>query len=196
MKKIDYSKVYSSRGIWELWHDKTWDDFVEPFYKNAVKKFVKDEIKRNVLLYGSNGAGKSMLMNLAMKDLMHKGYDVRVIDFRHLVKEYTKSWRNEGKLPVLMMADYLAIDDLGKEFSSSGVSKELAVTTIDYVLRYRFQRKKSTWLTFNMMLGEIETAYNVDIASLLKRSSVALAFDEEDFGDRMFKKITKKGTKG
>lgn len=195
MMMINYKEAYINRGIWELWHDLTWEDYIYPFYRNAVKKFVTDEVTDNILLYGDNGLGKSMLMNLAMKDLLHKGYEVYVIDFRHLIKEYTKSWRDEGKLGKLMMVDYLAIDDLGKEFSSGGISKELAITAIDYVLRYRFQRKKSTWMTFNMRLSELEEIYNKHVASLLKRSSIALAFEGADFGDRLFKKVTKKGGK-
>lgn len=193
MRTTNYKEAYLKRGIWELWHDKNWDDYIYPFYRDKVKKFVYDEVQENILLYGDNGMGKSMLMNLAMKDLLHKEYEVYVIDFRHLVKEYTKSWRDEGKLGKIMMSDYLAIDDLGKEFSSGDVSKELAITALDYVLRYRFQRKKSTWMTFNMKLSEIEETYNGHISSLLKRSSIALAFEGEDYGDKLFKKITKKG---
>ena len=196
MTNFDYTGVYLSRGIWELWHNKTWDDYIHKFYKDTVQKFVADEETKNILLYGDNGMGKSMLMNLAMKDLLHKGKEVYVIDFRHLVKEYVKSWRNEGKLAELMLHDYLAIDDLGKEFQSgSGISKELAVTTLDYVLRYRFQRNKSTWMTFNLKLSEIGTSYNEHIASLIKRSSIALAFEGDDYGDKLFKKIVKQERK-
>lgn len=188
----NYKPMYLARGIWELWHEKTWDDYIDPFYKNQIIKCVEDDVTENVLLYGDNGLGKSMLMNLAMKDFIAKGKEVYVIDFRNLVKEYTRSWRDEGKLGRIMMSDYLAIDDLGKEFSAGDVSKELATTALDYVLRYRFQRKLSTWLTFNMKLNEISDCYTPHIASLLKRSSIAIAFEGEDFGDKLFKKITKK----
>ena len=73
MTNFDYTGVYLSRGIWELWHNKTWDDYIHKFYKDTVQKFVADEETKNILLYGDNGMGKSMLMNLAMKDLLHKG---------------------------------------------------------------------------------------------------------------------------
>ena len=192
MMMTNYKPMYLSRGIWELWHEKTWDDYIHPFYKNEVIKLVEENTTSNVLLYGDNGLGKSMLMNLAMKDFIHKGKEVYVIDFRNLVKEYTKSWRDEGKLGKIMMAEYLAIDDLCKEFSAGDVSKELATTALDYVLRYRFQRKLSTWMTFNMKLNEIAECYNAHISSLLKRSSVAIAFEGEDYGDKLFKKISKK----
>ena len=189
----NYNSAYIERGIWELWHDKDWSDFEDKFYRDQVQKFVLDKTKENILLYGENGTGKSMLMNLAMKDLLHQGHEVYVIDFRHLINEYTKNWRGEGKLGRLMMSDYLAIDDFGKEFNSggSGVSKELAITTIDYVLRYRFQRRLPTWMTFNMYLEDVKLCYNEHIASLLKRSSIALAFYGKDYGDKLFKQITK-----
>ena len=186
-----YKEIYNSRGIWELWHEKDWDDHIYPFYREKVKELVDTETTDNVLLYGDNGMGKSMLMNIAMKHLLHKGKKVFVIDFRHLVKEYTSSWRGGGILHDLMLMDYLAIDDLGKEFSSGEVSKELAITTLDYVIRYRFQRQKSTWLTFNMNLSDVKNSYNNHIASLLKRNTTALYFEGEDYGSKLFTQISK-----
>jgi len=134
----------------------------------------------------------TMLMNLAFKDMIvYLKKDVQVIDFRNLVKEYVASWRDNGRLPELLDCDCLGIDDLGKEFNSGEVSKELAVTTLDYVLRYRIQREKPVWMTFNMMLSDVETTYNKHIASLIKRSSIALPFDGEDYGDKLFKKVSR-----
>lgn len=186
-----YKALYNKHGIWELWHDKEWPDLEDDFYRTTVKGFSDREAKENILLYGVNGSGKTMAMNLAMKDLLHKGKEVYVIDFRNLVKEYIKSWRDEGIMGMLMKVDYLAIDDLGKEFNSGEVSKELAITTLDYVLRYRVQRERPTWMTFNLMLGDIEPAYNKHIASLIKRSSISVAFEGADYGEGLFRKITK-----
>jgi len=188
-----YSISYKERGIWEQWHNMTFEDYTDKFYRDEVQKFCADEVTKNIILYGANGTGKTMLMNLAMKEMFHKGFEVYVIDFRHLIKEYIKSWRDqETKISRLLTVDYLAIDDLGKEFKSEGISAELANATIDYVLRYRSQRNKSTWLTFNMSLTEIKATYNIHVASLLKRSSIALEFSSVDYGDSQFKKITKK----
>lgn len=184
-----YIDSYLDRGIWELWHDKTWDDYVHKKYRKEVQKLVETESDNNVLLYGANGLGKSMLLNLAMKDFLHSGKEVYVIDFRNLVKEYAKSWRGEGKLNRLLKVDYLGIDDLGKEFDASGMSKDLAITTIDYVFRYRFQRKKPTWVTFNMPLASVKENYNEDIASLFKRNTTAIAFKGDDYGDTLIKMI-------
>lgn len=189
-----YKPIYTQRGIWELWHDLDWQDYTDVKFRNIVKGLVDDEVKENVLLHGLNGTGKSMLMNIAMKEFVRKGKEVYVIDFRNLVREYIKSWKDDSMIPMLLTVDYLAIDDLGKEFQAGGVSKELAVTALDYVLRYRFQRKKSTWLTFNMKLTEIATEYTIDISSLLKRSSIALHFEGEDYGKHIFKKISSKAT--
>jgi DNA replication protein DnaC len=188
----DYSGVYLSSGIMQRWHNLTWDDYIHEFYKKEVRKFVAEEGRKNVLLYGDNGMGKSMLMNLAMIDFIRKGFTVHVIDFRDIVKEHLSSWRGQGIMDRLLNVDYLAIDDLGKEFNSSEMSKELAVAALDYVLRHRFQRELPTWITFNMPLADIGSIYNEHIASLLKRSSVALLFEGDDFGDRVFKIIKKK----
>lgn len=189
---MDYKEVYIKRGIWEVWHNLDWNDYTEEYYREKVQEFVKMDEPKNVLLYGNNGTGKTMLMNLAFKDMIvYLNRDVQIIDFRNLVKEYVASWRNNGRLKDLLDCDYLGIDDLGKEFNSGEVSKELAVTTLDYVLRYRVQRQKPVWMTFNLMLSDIETTYNKHIASLIKRSSVALPFDGNDYGDNLFKKIVR-----
>lgn len=186
-----YRQVYIMRGIWELWHEKTWDDYIHENYKKEIKKLVKQEVQENVILNGNNGMGKTMLMNLAMKDFLHMGYDVYVLDFREFVKQYTLSWRGAGNWEALMNCDYLAIDDIGKEFKgSSDVSRDLAITALDVALRHRFQRKLSTWITSNLMLSEIKEIYGEHISSLMKRSSVSIAFEGEDYGDRLFKKIT------
>ena len=196
---IDYSKYtqsYLARGIWEKWHSKTWEDYVSPEGHDIVtpvRDLVETETKATVLLYGKNGTGKTMLMNIAMKELLHRGKSVVVLDFRDLVSLYTASiWRHEGRLLELLDYDYVGIDDLGKEFSSSDMSRELVCTVIDYVIRYRNARQKSTWITFNLLLKEVAMTYNEHIASLFKRDAVAIGFDGVDFGDNQLNIIKTK----
>lgn len=188
-----FAETYNDRGIWEQWHNVEFSDYTEDFYREQVEKLCFDESDQNILLYGKNGNGKTMLMNLAMKKLFQAGYEVYVIDFRHLMKEYIRSWKDDNtKIARFLTVDYLAIDDLGKEFKAEGVSAELANATIDYILRYRVQRNKPTWLTFNMTLNEIKQTYNGHVASLLKRNTTAIEFTGADYGDKQFTKITKK----
>lgn len=186
----DLKNAYLERGIWELWHESTFDDFDGDKYKKIVKQLCAEETKQNVVLHGNNGNGKTMLMNIAMKELFAMKNEVYVIDFRHLIKEYVRSWRDdESKIARLLTVDYLAIDDLGKEFKKdTGVSLELAIATLDYVLRYRIQRQKSTWVTFNLQLGDIKKTYNEHIASLFKRNTTTIAFTESDYGDKLLTK--------
>lgn len=184
-----YYQTYINKGIWEQWHLKTWEDYIYPFYKEKVQSLVSEETTKNIILYGSNGMGKTMLMNLAMKDLVHKDIDVHVIDFRDLVAQFKASWYGEGILHRLMDVQYLAIDDLGKEFTMTDIGKELVTTALDYILRHRYHRGFSTWMTFNMPLADIKKYYGEHINSLLKRSSVAIKFVGEDFGDTQFEVI-------
>lgn len=186
-----YKSLYISKGIFELWHGKTWDDYEGDFYKKQIRKFVEEESDMNVLLYGNNGTGKTMLMNLAFKDLLHSGNNVYIYDFRVLVQEYFNGFGSSEQFNELLNCDYLGIDDLGKEFSNSGVSKELITTVLDYTLRHRYHRQLPTWITSNITLSEIKTIYGDHIASLLKRSSVAISITGKDYGDNLFRKITK-----
>ena len=186
-----YSEIYNACGIFETWHEKKFEDYTDPYFRQIIMNYVDEDFEKNVLLYGNNGAGKTMLMNIAFKELIHKQKEVYIIDFRNLVREYIKSWRGESKIPKIMSVDYLGIDDLGKEFSAGDVSKELAVTALDYVLRYRFQRMKPVWMTFNLTLKEIEPTYGKSIYSLLLRSSEAVCFDGEDYMKGKLKVIKK-----
>tara|TARA_Y100000034_G_scaffold29728_1_gene36176 strand:+ start:51364 stop:51927 length:564 start_codon:yes stop_codon:yes gene_type:complete len=182
-----YSSVYRDRGIWEHWHDKEFSDYKGKEVQ-FIEPLVSEETKKNVILYGNNGTGKSMLMNIALKNLLHRGKEVYVIDFRMLVNEYVSSWGRSDLINHILTVDYLGIDDLGKEYNISDNSKELAVTTLDFIMRYRYQRELSTWLTFNFGLKDIKPVYGEHLASLLKRNTIAVTFDGSDYGDNLFKK--------
>lgn len=190
MTDYDLRQAYLNRGIWELWHDKEFKDY-EGKQGKEVEKLVNSGSISNVILNGTNGQGKTMLMNIAMKGFFKQKKEVYVIDFRHLIKEYLASWKKEDTLiPHLLTVDYLGIDDLGKEFNvGGGVSSDIANATLDYVLRYRIQRKKSTWLTFNLALSQVSEVYNGHIASLMKRDTIAIEFVGNDYGDKMLKRI-------
>ena len=180
-------KMYLERGIWECWHGVDFQNYDGDKQKNIIMDLVETESKQNVILYGKNGNGKTMLMNIAMKHLFDKKNEVYVIDFRHLIQEYLRSWKtDENKLARLMTVDYLAVDDLGKEFKKEdGVSADIANATLDYILRYRIQRNKPTWFTFNILLSDIQKVYNGHIASLMKRNTTAVQFDMPDYGDKL-----------
>lgn len=188
----NYSPIYVAHGIYELWHDKNWEDFEGDFYKEEVKKLVEEESNTNLILYGNQGCGKTMLMNIAFKELLHIGNNVYILDFRDLVQAYLKGFGASEQFKEYLDCDYLGIDDLGKEFSGSGVSKEIVVNVLDYTLRHRYHRQLPTWITSNISLSDISSEYGEYIASLLKRSSIAIPFTGNDYGAKMFKKIVKK----
>lgn len=158
---------------------------------DIVRRICEEDSQQNIILNGLNGNGKTMLMNIAMKELFKRKHEVYVIDFRHLMKEYISSWKSdETKIPRLLTVDYLGIDDLGKEFKvGDSVSSDLANATLDYVLRYRIQRNKPTWMTFNLALAEISKVYNGHIASLMKRNTTTIEFTNDDYGDNLITTI-------
>jgi DNA replication protein DnaC len=186
-----YREALVRRGIWELWHDVQWDDYEGEDNLEKVVSHMRNRLDRGLILYGTNGTGKTMLLNLAMKDLLlSKQGTVHVIDFRHLVSAYTDSWNKEGgeKMQEILNCNFLGIDDIGKEFKGGDISRELAITTLDYVIRYRFQRKRPTWITMNLQLKDVKTYYNEHISSLLKRCCDAVHIDGTDYGDKLFNK--------
>jgi len=181
-----YNEVYRSVGILAKWHDKTFDDFTgDPLIKKFILDYVAASAEtpqhKGVLLTGEYGLGKTLLMNLAFKEFVRQRYTCQVISFPMLVSYYTRNWKGEAGLSKLMNVQYLGIDDAGKEFSYSDVSKELVTSAFDYVLRYRTQDNKATWITSNLAAGSFKSTYSNAIASLLTEACFLCEVDGTDY---------------
>jgi DNA replication protein DnaC len=191
-------EVYRSRGVLAKWHPFTFDNFTE---NDAVKQLVLDYIEeaktmkkeKGFLFTGGNGTGKTMLMNLLMKKFIDMRETVHVISFPTLVGQYAKNWRGEGMLGALMKVQYLAIDDMGKEFTSSDVSKDLVTSAFDYVLRYRTQDCKATFITSNLKLHEIRDVYSPAIESLTSEAMTIVELDGQDYRRKNLQEVKSKG---
>jgi DNA replication protein DnaC len=184
--------LYNSHGILALWHDKEFEDFTGD---REILKFIEeyvDEVENNisqsrgVLLTGTLGTGKTMLMNLSFKRFLKANKNVYITSFPNLVSQYTKNWRGEGILSTLMNAPFLGIDDIGKTFEGTQVSKDLTCAALDYILRYRVQSCRPTWLTANIPAHEFKTQYTPAIASLLSEGCILAELNGADQREKMF----------
>lgn len=114
-------EYYLYCGIKTGWHEKSLDDFTnDEEALSAVRKYLKnsrDAAKKGLGLYlwGSNGTGKSHLMNCSFKELIAKGNKVRIYSMDEIVDKFTSSWySDEDKKEldnVLRNIDFLGIDE-------------------------------------------------------------------------------------
>lgn len=94
----DAVKLALDSGILPKWHTYDWDDYDnDPAAKSRVRKYVTDPANvlkdgLGVYLYGDNGTGKTLLMNLAFSTFMLLGYRVRIITLGTLVTKFTNGW--------------------------------------------------------------------------------------------------------
>ena len=94
-------EYYLYCGIKSGWHEKSLKDFTnDDEALVAVGKYLKnsrDVAKRGIGLYlwGSNGTGKSHLMNCAFKELISRGHKVRIYSMDEIVDKFTSSWYSD-----------------------------------------------------------------------------------------------------
>ncbi len=199
-REQDLSKsMMLKSGILEKWHDKTFKNFegdkealaeVEE-YIQGYKKYRSEGV--GGLLYGSNGTGKTYLLNCLFKELLFwNREEVYIVSFPTIISNYTKNWRGEGNWSDIINVPMLGIEEIGKEFSASGVSKELVVAALDALLRYRVQRMKPTWFTTNLMPPEIIQVYGKSLSSLFKESSKIIEVKGDDYRNKLAGEINPK----
>lgn len=143
--------------------------FVEDFDKPEDYPHSDSEKKyRNFLLYGDTGLGKTFLSNCIAKALMDKRHTVLYQSSIHLFEEVCGNIimkkNNDPRLreiyDYLFSCDLLIIDDLGTEYTNSFVSSELY-----NILNTRMREKKSTVISTNLNLSEINDRYSDRIST-------------------------------
>lgn len=148
-------------------------------FKNAVAschKFVDNFAidYDNLLFYGNVGTGKSFLSCCIAKELLNKGYSVIYFSSPELFRVMSDILFGRGDYNLsnaihsqIFESDLLIIDDLGTELTNNAVATELFS-----LLNERFRRNKSTIISTNLDLQQLQERYADRIFSrLLERYS-------------------------
>jgi DNA replication protein DnaC len=186
--QLNLFKNYQNAGIGKLYHSLTWEDFHgDPELKVAAVDYLEsaDRLIANgigIILLGDIGVGKTMAMNLLMKDLLRLGHRVYATTFASMISMFTAGWNsNEDKQLFerrIRMSEILLLDDLGKEMKTK---TNLGEWTFDHVLRSRVQHGRPTFITTNMNGSEIQEGYGAATMSLLLETSIAYEVQGSDF---------------
>lgn len=185
--QLQKHKHYLRAGIGLAYQRMSWSDFsgdrevVEAAinYIDDSEKFVR--VGFGVILYGSNGTGKTLLIILMLKELIRRGYSCYFTTFTNMVEMYTAGWRSADEKKWfhknIVESEILVLDDLGKELKRHNKLEE---SVFDSVLRQRVQQGYVTHLTTNLTIEELCNGYGKSIFSLFTERSIQLEVNGED----------------
>ena len=135
--------------------------------------------KRDVMLMGKSGLGKTFLMRCMANRLLERGMDIRMTSAYGFLQTARKSYfENERGLEELMDAPVLLLDDLGSE----PLMQNVTIEQLFNLINERQRRRLSTILSTNLNLKEFRNRYTERIASRMTdvRNCLVITLDGED----------------
>ena len=133
----------------------------------------------NMLFFGGTGLGKTHLSLAVASVIIQNGYSVlydsavnilRNIEKEHFSNEYTMETAD-----IVMNADLLILDDLGKEYETKFYS-----STIYDIINTRINKNKPTIISTNMDFEAIKRRYDESVVSRLTSLYTCLEFKGDD----------------
>lgn len=157
--------------------------------KIAVKKYLKTlammkEQGNGLLLGGPPGPGKTTLAQIALKYLARAGWTCYATSLSEIVENIQSSWKDNDDdseasnfLERCRAADFLLIDDLGKEHAGpTGFSANV----FDNLIRHRVQHRLPTFITTNLNRTGIHTRYGDALLSLVEGKCIIVSVKAAD----------------
>ncbi|MMZ46498.1 DNA replication protein DnaC [compost metagenome] len=192
-------KNLSYRGVPREFHDASLDEYpIDPETKRLLQAYIENmEVMRddfiNLILYGSNGSGKTYLASLIVKEAYRYRFTSFIITLQSLIDLYFKRSdpEHKEKWDDIMECDFLVIDEVGKEGFDS---KMYNISIFEEALRKRDTIGRPYILCTNLDLeveGGLYDQYGKSIRSLIEGKALKLEFDGDDYRKSVSKK--KKG---
>lgn len=172
------------------------DDFKEPSIKLTPRENIKkvydacmhyintfDQEFQNLLLYGNTGVGKTFIANCIAKELLDKAHTVIYLTAFQLFdilekNKFSKgedSYEFQNQFDYILDCDLLIVDDLGTELNNSFVNVQLYLC-----INERYLRRKSTIISTNLSLDNINTIYSERVFSRIASNYTLLKIVGED----------------
>lgn len=147
-----------------------------------------DTVKKNLYFYGSSGTGKTFMANCIASNLLKEGHSV-VYYSAYKLFQFMEDYKflridresNIHDFDSIYNCDLLIIDDLGTEFGSG-----YTCSVFFDILNTRLLNEKSTIISSNLTLGNLEKKYTERVASRIIGNFEVMRFLGDDI------RITKK----
>jgi len=211
MKKVMLSEIDGSKGVSFDFDKDNFDNFNLEWYSKSVDsvlgispydnmKFVLRDCKLfcmdfksnggNLYFYGNSGTGKTFMANCIANHLMRQGYSVmyqsayKLFQFMEDYKFNRINRENTAKeYDSVYNSDLLIIDDLGTEFTTA-----YTCSVLFDILNTRMLNGKSTIISTNLSVGNLEEKYTERVSSRIKGNFEMMRFIGEDI--RIAKKFS------
>ena len=174
-RKEEISVLYRHSHLEELVKEQNFSVLKEEYYQGedlmrfrkaaaSARSFAANFERdfRNLYFYGTVGTGKSFLSVCIARELIEAGWSVLYFSAAALfdrLSSYTFSYKNRDELQDftgdLYSCDLLIIDDLGTELTNQFVAAQLFTC-----LNERFMNRKSTIISTNLSLRELQSRYS------------------------------------
>lgn len=163
----------------------------------AILRFCEDYAKHfgsfspNILMTGATGLGKTHLSLSIAREVTAKGYGVVYGSAQNFMtqlekEKFGRAEEEEDSTKQLLECDLLILDDLGTEFITPFVS-----SAIYNILNTRLMTDKSTIISTNLSISEMESKYTERIVSRIIGGYRVLKFMGKDI--RQIKRMESMG---
>lgn len=208
MKKLMLSQINGARSIVFNFEEDTFDNFSFEWYSKNITdakinispyeniKSVYAECRdfchnfgaefKNLYFYGSSGTGKTFMASCIANELIGLGYSVvyqsayKLFQFMEDYK-FGRIERDLSSYDSIYNCDLLIIDDLGTEFGTA-----YTCSVLFDILNTRLLNEKSTIISSNLNLGNLEKKYTDRVQSRIIGNFEMLRFMGDDI--RILKK--------
>lgn len=133
------------------------------------------------IMYGENGAGKTAMGTLILARAIRAGMSVSYVTAHDYLQAGPASWSDPALkewLQDIVDADFMVLDELGKEYRKQDASR---LADIDTLLRRRRGDLKPTILITNCSVSEFREKYGESIVSILSDRNKALVYEPGDY---------------
>ena len=162
---------------------------------NFCRKYANDFKKNSpsLLFTGRTGLGKTHLSLAIASEVINKGFAVIYGSSQSMVSKMEKErfqhyGENDGESEKhFINCDLLIIDDLGTEFMSS-----FSVAAIYNIINSRIMMNKSTIISTNLTMRELEKNYTERLISRMIGNNIRLEFLGEDIRQKKLKELVNK----
>ena len=178
MKKALIEKGFESSGIANLLKEQSFETFSLDYYTKAELSYMRDNYndlrlfannfendKRNFLLIGATGLGKTHLSTSVAKVVVEKGFNVVYETAQNIFTDFSRdrfSNSDEPESQRYLDCDLLIIDDLGAEAIT-----QFSVACLYNIINTRLNRNLPIIASTNLTKDELRKAYQDRITSRL-----------------------------